>query len=106
MRGSPAVPQQRLISRRYGWKRTTTIPMLAGMSMVTSDQVRWQAPQKSTESVGDMDAGLVMVAADMSSWPAVMAVTCFAPGPWQASQVTPGIAFSGWKLSETTASVV
>src|SRR5580704_16369819 len=78
----------------------------------TSSQVRWQAPQKSTEAAGSRSFGFMMRSAACSGMPDCMAAACVAPGPWQASQATPrttelgskgawpGIALSGGILSD------
>src|SRR5690242_11792791 len=94
MRASPSA-QQRLFSRRYGAKRTLRVSAEFRWEETTSCQVRWQAPQKSTESTRDRFAGLKMRPEPSFSVLAEAAATCFAPGPWQDSQFTPSTALAG-----------
>ena len=56
----------------------------------TCSAERWQEPQNSCESPsGSIEPGLKM-RLFLKSF-ASIAATCSAPGPWQASQLTPGI---------------
>src|SRR5271169_5522914 len=92
-RASP-FPQHLLSSRRNGCDRALDGPVIPASR--TSHQVAWQEPQKSTESTGPNLAELKIVP-DESGFlvclAASIAATCLAPGPWQASQLTPRIRF-------------
>src|SRR5277367_1459352 len=88
-------PQHLLDSRRYGCERTPDTPVIP--PSFTSQKVAWHAPQKSTESTGDSFAELKIrvgpASARPESFAACIAETCFVPGLWQASQLTPGVRF-------------
>ena len=98
-RASP-LPQHLLSSRRKGADRAVATPLPP--ENFTSHHVPWHAPQKSTMSTGFRRAGLTIVPAEFSVAPAsaaaCMAATCFTPGPWHASQLTPRMRFfsSNW----------
>ena len=55
----------------------------------TSQNVAWQAPQKSTEAAGSSFAGFMIASSAAPSFFCSSASTCLRPGPWQASQVMP-----------------
>src|ERR1700722_1807513 len=108
-RGGPCpLPQHLLVTKRYGCERAAETPVIP--LSFTSQKVPWHAPQKSTESVGESLAELKIRLGPDSGMPEIfasrMAVTCFAPGPWHASQLTPGVRFFSSSLPSKIPAVV
>src|SRR4029077_13029537 len=87
--------QHLLDANRYGCMRTFATPLTP--DSFTSCHAPWHAPQKSTASVGPSRPELKMNSPSVDEIPAAafarIASTCFAPGPWQASQAIPGTIF-------------
>src|ERR1700739_3901449 len=108
---SPAL-QHLLSSSRYGWNLTVPTPVLP--RRLTSQYEPWHDPQKSTDASGDSFAGLKIASFVFSfgrfraSWnetPSTSSMCAF-PGPWHASQLTPGISRAGSKLLPNPDAVV
>src|SRR6266851_2654300 len=89
--------KHRLRARNGGWWRT----FQAEFQLKSSEAERWHVPQKVLSSPAENRFGLRIRFRASSRWPAAAASRWGPPGPWQASQRTPGSVMPISELPET-----